>query len=59
MIAGTNRNYLAHILAQIQEILMKRKQHETITTAHGIATYYKRGKNYHYDITLDDKKIPI
>ena len=36
---------------------MTRKQNKTITTAYGIATYYKRGKNYYYDITLDDKKI--
>ena len=38
--------------------MMRRKQNKTITTAHGIATYYKRNKNYCYDITLDDKKIP-
>jgi len=36
---------------------MKRTPHQQIPTAHGIATYHKRGNNYYYDITLDDKKI--
>ena len=36
---------------------MKRRKNKQIATAHGIATYFKRGKNWSYGITLDDKKI--
>lgn len=37
---------------------MKRIKNKQIATAHGIATCYKRKKNWSYGITLDDKKIP-
>ena len=37
---------------------MPRKDRETIYTPHGTATYYKRGKNYSYAITLTNIKIP-